>query len=388
MPGRLVRRDTIESLRRDLLVRLVAPFGDYLAAQGVDLAALATPAASLRADAPLRALVAAVAEPHADMPPGLRALVTSLEALASAEGTDAVHHAAKTSGLSFALTQATEADLAALVLLDHPDVAREAALFVSAERTIRFIELVGAGPFADPPDDLAERLETAMRPHFLHRRKGGYVDVVVAAQGGEVAIELTHGDVRRTSAEIEDDRHKVHRPVRPARGDWAELTLATGVLRVSARAPADREAFRRALGEALAGDGEAFSATPGGAPLLDLSRLARPLEPQGGVVRAEATELVLVRPGRPRVTVADPVGLGDYLASEEGRLVTRGATVTAAKVVLQVETGERFRAELRPPNVFAVGRVERAVEDAARAYLVQVGVLREPPARGRLAEPA
>ena len=363
------RRTTLEGARAEL-AQLVAPYASALEAAGV-----ATDALASGDDEALVALYKAAHQPGV-LPMPLRELLSELDALATSAGADAIDHVARQRGVVGLPASATPAALAARARLLFPEIFAAARVLVTAEAPASTHEHwpLRPGP-VELPAGFDEALRRAASEHFRGRRRSGYVELLIVPRGDEIAIEVTRGDLRRDVTEIaEDDTRRQSRAVRPARRDLVIVHRATGMLSLCTAYPAERALYRRAMGALLHGDEEAYATSP----TVRLAPLLGPMATGPSVRAVRVTELSLARPGQPDVRLRGATGLSAYLEGEEGRLVRRGARVTAAVIALDVAGEQRVRVELREPNVVRLGATDRGTEAVVRLYLASRGVLVRP----------
>ena len=268
----VVRRVVLERASRPLLARFLKTHdAGFFDAHGLSLDALA------ESKARDRTLVYRVLDLLDDktlvpaLPAALRALLATLDALATSNGGEAILRADE-KGLIPRATYGDE-DLALVMLLDHPELAVEAKREADADDVQSFTEYEGgaAAPVAFGDAELA-RLEHALgtklealgrtRTCKIHRRR----------EGSHVSLEIVHArrpktfdkvDAKTLEIDLSTDIHTERA--------YVELDLDTGTPLIHA-ARGVKDLVREALGEVLAGSAQHFRA----ARSYDLSPFADP----------------------------------------------------------------------------------------------------------------
>lgn len=371
-----LRRETLETLPRALLLRALAPYAAPLADRKIALEALATPTPHVEDDRALHALFAELTAHKTGSLGEIGSLLADVSTLASEGGIDALAAAAKALGEPPLDTRGAPAEVACRALLDRPHVFRHARASVAADALDRFVEYQPDGA-AEPHDwqALGRSLATSLAAWFSARDQTSYVDVLVVERRGEAVLEVVHGTRQRSGAYLEprgDDAFtRVVRSLRELRRDYLVVDEG-GRLTVRCCSVAERKLYRLELSRLVGGRDDHFSERP----ILSLDGLLQGAPPATeGIDTARLTRLAL-RNGLTSVTLAHPADLADVLRHASG--LTAGATVREARLAL-VPTGKRRprTVELTAPSGLTFDHDE-AWERVVRRYLTAAGVLAKP----------
>jgi hypothetical protein len=324
----------------------------------------------------------------AEIPMSLRRAFMHLMAMATAAGFESLVDAAREHGEERFAQRAglcTHAELAAEAYLRLPHVFQTARGRIRAHAPQRLHEYLphtlDAVSEAQVRDRL-ERLRELLREYFLSKTGSGYCEILAARTRHDHDLLVCHAGCPTATMYITSEQRR-----QIARG-WSEvrdvvaIDRHTGRLALCVESPADREHYRRAVGEALFDEAERYTDGPiyTGAPLLELGERALRVDGIEGLGRVDAVELRLRRKGArtDRVWLHPEPG---WLASPEWSRAKLRSEVTYLRLAFHVE-GRAYPAEVElvPPNGIALDR--RVIAHYAYLFLARRGFMLR--ASGRL----
>jgi hypothetical protein len=368
---RIIRRVTLDRIRRDLLVRILAPFSELFTARGLPLADLA---ATAQDD---RSVVRRVHDLlHADVsavPAELRAQLIALDALANAAGQDALY---KLCPELTAVRRGFE-DTAAVALLEHPDAfarAKVAAQSGSGLSVSDFDAVSIRSPRATT--EACAGIKAGFRPWLEAHGRSRLVETHVTERGSETHLKIEHGRLPTTDDIVGESLDLTQMTL--VRAERAHIILDHALGRVSIHAvhAAIKELLRRLVGEHFYGNPDHFRR--GGTytldPLIrDLVGAAAPDAALGVTsvtllgITVESPKMCTTREAR----TADDVRSPPYLQQLQDELSADGV-VTWAKFRLVVAGSKRpiiLKLSATTKTLTAAPEVEAIVD----AWLVGAG---------------
>ncbi len=170
---------------------------------------------------------------------------------------------------------ATPADVATRTWLRYPEVIERAHVehrVWKAQSFGIFLRAEGkALPSISHLDDLVSALENALRQHHAKSRRGSACELFKFNDGELLTIAVRRGGTYRRESCIANGEPSTIQ-YQPIKYDFITIDLATWELRMTRGSKRDTVAYRRAVGENLAGDPDFFNPNQ---PKYDLSRIMR-----------------------------------------------------------------------------------------------------------------
>jgi hypothetical protein len=389
-------RELLERMRRDVLVRVLAPHRPFLEARGAALEALA---ATAQDDLSLVSAVHALLASDAAEPPA--ALLEVLAALA-AVACDAGHERLRMLDRDKQLPQGRlgHETLAAIAMLDFPALFGEVKVAAKRPGATALVEFPAKANRRLPPDPARwGALGRAMASLFAERGRPDHCEPLVTRGARETVIDFVFGRLPQTSERLTESNARTQSTDVWTQRTQAFFEHATGNLHVSGYEFV-REGIRRLMGEHLFGDAEHFQRCD----LYSLDALEEDLEGaiapdvERGVAGVELRELYLRRGDGALSTYAHSACLlSSSVAGEIREAFRAGAKAEHVKLALRLVDRKRFvRVEITPPRRLDVPRGDEAVLILVRDLLVHRRLLREaprtsvvvPPAEEQTTEPA
>jgi hypothetical protein len=375
-----VSRELLERVRRDLLVRLVAPYRLVLEAKGVPLDALA---ATAQDDLALvDALFAFLASDDPAVP---AALVDALGAIA-AVACEAGHERLRMLDRDKRLPQGRlgHETLATIAFLDHAALFTEVKVTAKTPAPTARVEYPAKSnkPLPRDPARFAA-LGKAMAALFASRGRPAYCDPRVTWGEHETVIDFVFGRLPTTNERLTEELTRTQAVDVLTQRARAVITRATGHLGVTGF-EFMREGIRRLLGEHVLGDADHFQR-------VDLYSLL-PLEeslvdalaphPELGVDAIELREIYIRRADGALSIYAHAVNvLASSVEHEVRAALAAGGKVEHAKLAFGLAARKRkVRVEITPPRRLDLARGDGVVESAVRGLLEERAFLRLPEA--------
>jgi hypothetical protein len=250
---RIARRELLERIPRDLLVRILEPFSAFFSAAEISLPALA---ATLQEDRTLVARIYGLL--HADesaVPPELRERLLALDALATPAGQAALFEACPALAARRLGPEAT----AAAALLDDPDVFARTKRVSEAPLSLPMSEYNAVSHRAPHTiSEAADALIAGFLPWLVDHGRTPKIVHHVTERGDEVHVEIQHGRLPATHdvVGVELDLKQVT----AVHTERAHILLdrAKSLLAIHAAHPAIKDLLRRLVGEHFYGDAGHF----------------------------------------------------------------------------------------------------------------------------------
>lgn len=219
------------------------------------------PTASL-AQADITRLSEILIDPANDAPAQLIDALLHIEEMADDDGMLKLLDALDSRGIDLGLPPTpTPADVATRTWLRHPEIIERAHVEHRAWKTQSvgiFLRAEGkATPEVDDIDGSIQLLETALREHNAASRRGTACELFQFRTDDTITIAVRRGGTfRRESCIAHGEPSTVQ--YQPIKYDFITIDLTTWELRMTRGSKRDTNAYRRAVGQHLAGDPEFF----------------------------------------------------------------------------------------------------------------------------------
>lgn len=341
-----------QSIHKPLFLRpFLEPHAEYFTEHGLDLATLTdTP----ECESSLLDIFSSIGDLA---PPQLLAALYLVDDLADAPGMDQLVEECERRNISLAPLgdELTPGDLALYLYVKHQKAFRACYDRSQVDRISRFHEYQSRKRRhlnAKAARSACAAIEVALAPWMAHRHRGQYCGVRSFQEDREIKFLIVHGGPYETRGSIDDKRAQPSRVAyRPQRHDVLIYDNESGILKVNARVPVERDKYVEVFGDALFGD-------PGHFPVADLYRLDHlqnsnfSIAKTGDLANVALAELILRRDDDLNSTFV--VRSADVL-----KLICRGqcpdiesGTLIFAKFRYQTHNDKRWRTvHVKPQNV-------------------------------------
>lgn len=243
---KFAKPSVLRNIEPALLVRLLKPFKDWLAARGIVLRK-----ASDIDEALLERLSLALMD-GASLPPGLPELMNLIDEMSVPSLFDRLMACAQKAKLVLP-EKVTGADLAVRLYLKAPKLLEGLRVEVASlrpRRISRYLAMTNTIP--KPPRDLKRRcaaMEASLKKDFFNRKRGNGTRVYPFTEQHGVRLMIRRGDTLRSQAIIDDEDEETRRLIlRPELYDVVRYDMRHGDLLVNARAQGDVHAYCRFIG--------------------------------------------------------------------------------------------------------------------------------------------
>lgn len=251
------RPDTLRSIAPSLLLELLAPYREALAAAGCVL-----PTVAREELVPYQRLGELLAAASDALPAELLDVLYLIDEMATPEGVDSLLEAAFEENLSLDADQEqTPADVAVQVWLRRPDLLerKHAERMTLRPRTFEYYQTARETPpvFRGLSASAKERLEHDLDDWLERRRQGRGSRVFVFPDEHEVRFLVRRGEPFRREESLSEKgvRGICYRPVRY---DVVIFDRRLGELRINARSVSERDLYRTHFGHQVFGDPHFF----------------------------------------------------------------------------------------------------------------------------------
>jgi hypothetical protein len=335
---------------------LLTPYASYFKRQGLNLRELGN------GDDDDRKLVAIFTRPDEEMPPALLDLLYVLDDLADDNGHDRILEEAKRQDVSLdgiVGRRLSAGEFAIAVFLTHPKVVR-----TSHEKTL-YTKMRNFEEFRAQEDRRLTLASAKRKRPTLERELGLWFEkndrspvceIYAYEEDEEIRFEITHGRPYRTDGTIDKSLRRSRIAYRPQKHDSAIYDPKTLILKVSAQTRAEKEEYRRAIGEVLFGDPDHFPASR----VYTLAPLRRKNPRLALVTGIDSVRLAEVWIQHPTDEELLETWRGRDLletAKGTGRPNLSVGTIVRAAFFCRFEEGGRPRkVEVRPPNIAVYDR--------------------------------
>jgi hypothetical protein len=369
----VVELSLLEALRPELLLALLTPHKDALAAFGIVVDRSAYSSAWL-----LR-LHSVVNRDDAELPAPLQAALMDIADLSTDAGGELIISEARRCGIELSTSgdEPTQ-DLAVSTYLAHPDLFRVAHSRLQVARRTMFHEFYGSGqaqPLPRNVDRQLKILKKRLREEFISRHRSGSCRLLLDDRKGELVVVIGHARLPSRSTLIGTRHRRELRTYVTEAHDVIIYDKAADRLSVEADCPSDVDLYRAVMGYLFALDEAYFQPYPTfraepfkerGSAALDVGRIA-------GLDRVVLRAVTLL--GRSRDQIVRALASEDLRAwldeaFESGTLshLTFGAWTFG---VFMPELNLPLEVELRPPNQLSFDR--RLPIGRFRPFLIAAG---------------
>jgi len=348
------------------LAPLLAPFTEYFARQGVDLAQLAND------DAMDRKLLDVFTRPDEEMPGELLDRLYVLDDLADDAGHDRILNELVQCGESIDGLDGnmTCGEYAIAVYRAKPGVIQACHEKTTHRKIKNYTEYQSASNARLTLADARRRkadLEQALATWFDGRNRGLVCEIYPYQEGSEIRFIVTHGQTYRSEGSIDKNLRKSRVAYRPQKHDSIIYDTQTGILKLNAQSLPEKEEYRKQFGRVYFNDPEHFPA--GDIYTLKPMQAAHfELSFPHGIASAQLCEVWIQIDDDQHVT---QITKGyDLLRSARARAFPNlgaGDIVRAAFRVKYRSGGKARRLDVRPPNVAIYDRDRDGA--AAEAFL-------------------
>jgi hypothetical protein len=333
------------------MVPLLKPHKDYFAKQGLDVEKLKN------GDGHDRKLLEVFTSADEAMPPELLEKLYMLDDLADEAGHDRILAEAERQGVQLngiLGEDLSPGELAIAVHLQHTRIVR-----LAHERTIfrkikNYEEYQGTGTkqlTLKAAKTKCAALEADLAPWFESKNRSRACEIYVYEEKDDIKFEITHGRPYRTDGTIDKKLRRSRIAWRPQKHDSVVYDTSTGVLKLNAQTPGEKDLYRKAFGKILFDDADYF---PDG-DIYTLAPLRKPkptIALVAGIESARLTEIwnqIDAESGFVQTSRAY-----NLLAEAEKRgnpNFAQGKIVRASFLIKYRSGGRPRKLELRPPNV-------------------------------------
>jgi len=353
---------------------LLAGHKDYFARQQLDVTQLTNN------DGCERRLLAVFTRPDEEMPSALLEALYVLDDLADISGHDRILAEADRLGIDLTPLggNLTPGEFAIAVRQAHPHLIQVCHEKVLYRKIKNYQEFQPKGrKRLDVATAKANRvaLEDALAPWFESKNRSKACEIYLYEEAGDIKFQITHGQPYRTEGSFNRVLQRSRVAYRPQKHDSVIYDATTGILKVSAQTPGEKNLYRQKFGLVLFGDQEYF-------PAGNLYTLA-PLK-QGKTAAATVLGVDSVRLTEVWVAVDDDQGfvqiskgynLFECIERHGKPNLEEGRLVRAAFMIRYSSGGRERKLEVRPTNVIIYDRdrdevpVERFLQ--ANGYLLE-----------------
>jgi hypothetical protein len=367
-----VRLDFLEAIRPSLLLKVLAPHTEFFRRRSVDLDAVTLD------DALHARLYELLNAEDPEVPEQLRRTIMHLTAMSSDVGFDALVDAAEQQGEEGFVERAARLnkhELAVDTYLRLPQVFSAARGRVRSQLPQRYIEYYPRRQASLDDYQLRERLEpfeAVLRKHFAKRTGSDYCRILSAPRR-EHELLVCHAGAPRLSTCILPNGQRARDQGWTEERDEVILDRQTGRMAIRAESPADREFYKRAVGQTFFGDDACFAggAVYTGAPLLEQGFGALGAGGIDGLRRVELLEVRLRGRGIERTWIRPDAAV--FSSAEWARAKVR-AEVYCMRLALHLSHRPYpAQVEIVPPNTIIFDR--RFVARYAYAFLLRRGFM-------------
>ena len=236
---------------------LLIPFSEYFRRQGVEVSQLTND------DATDRKLLEVFTRPDEEMPGDLLELLYVLDDLADDSGHDRILTEVNRSGepIDGLNGEMTCGEYAIAVYRAKPGVI-QACYDKTVHRKIKnyteFQSINGARLTLAAARHGKTALEQALATWFDGRNRGMVCDIYPYEEGPEIRFIVTHGQTYRSEGSIDKNLRKSRVAYRPQKHDSIIYDTRTGILKLNAQAPPEKDEYRRQFGRVFFNDPEHF----------------------------------------------------------------------------------------------------------------------------------
>jgi hypothetical protein len=332
-----------------ILSRFLAKYRSHFTRHGIDIDTLSND------DACARRLLEAFTKPER-MPNSLLDDLYILDEVGDEDGHERILVEAERLGIDLGSIPGDIGcgDFAILVSLRHSDLIRICHEKAIARQVKRYYEYRSRGQQRFKMTDVQAAIEAskgALGRWFARRRRTRKCDPFVYQEDDEVRILITHGGLFRSDGNITRGLKLSRLGWRPQKHDSIIYDTGTGVLKVHAQYPPERQVYREVFGHALVSDANYFIASPC-YTLEPLRSNSGVLVLADGVERARLTELAVETDATDCSQIRYKGNDLTAIVAGRGSLPFPAGDIVLGCFALNYTSGGRARKlEMRLPNV-------------------------------------
>ncbi len=343
----LIRRDFLESLRVEIIVRLLRPYQDFCHSHDLRLDRIEDPVSWFGKVHWL--LNAAPTSPP--LP-----LVSTLSKIQDISSDDNVDYLINTVPLAAeGRDDLSASDYVAQAYLNDPAKFELHYALSTPTKPSKFIAFLGQAPTLVEVND-RERikcLEQRLGTWFQKRQRSDFCEVHASLRPGLVQWSIIHGQLERQCCVISRDGRHILR-FRPEKHDMIQLCLETGGLMIHAKYMHEADFYRALWGDVYLGDPDFFcrASTYSLKPFLTLGKDLFCVKPFKGLLDVRVVKLEMIQPDNPKhiVTHRSPT-LNQFMLSSDIQSALRSQRLKSVKLSFVMEKHNKpLSVNIRPPQ--------------------------------------
>ncbi len=256
----VVELSLLEALRPELLVALLKPYEQELAAFGLVVER------SRYSESWLQRLHSVLNRDDATLPALLQSTLMDVADLSTDAGGELIIAEARRRGIELsAPKEASPQDLAVKTYLVHPDLFRAAHSRLAVSRRTTFEDFYGREGAHTRPTNLDKQLKVLKRrleSAFVSRHRPGFCRLLLDKRNGELVLIVAHGRLPRREALVRSSHRRELRTYVVEAHDVIVYDHTTDRLSIDAKAYEDVDLYRVVMGYLIALDDDYFQRFP------------------------------------------------------------------------------------------------------------------------------